>query len=151
MSLRRILVVGAGAREHALANALAASPLCGELFVAPGNGGTAGRNVQIDPCDVGAIGAFCQREQIDLVVVGPEAPLAAGIVDALQALGVRVFGPTRELAQLYSSNRGPADVSMMPAKSAPIYGVPLAARCSITGRTNTLSRSSARYPTSAGA
>jgi len=103
VSLRRILVVGAGAREHALANALAASPLCGELFVAPGNGGTAGRNVQIDPCDVGAIGAFCQREHIDLVVVGPEAPLAAGIVDALQALGVRVFGPTRELAQLEAS------------------------------------------------
>jgi phosphoribosylamine--glycine ligase/phosphoribosylaminoimidazole synthetase len=103
MSARRVLVVGGGGREHALAEAIVRSPSCGELFVAPGNGGTPGRAVELDPLDVSAVTAWCAREQIDLVIVGPEAPLAVGLADALIAAGLRVFGPTRHLARLEAS------------------------------------------------
>ena len=99
----RVLLLGSGAREHAMAQALAASSSCAQLFVAPGNAGTPGHRLAVDPCDTAAIVALCAREHIDLVVVGPEGPLAAGVVDALQAAGVAAFGPTQNVAQLESS------------------------------------------------
>ncbi len=101
----RVLVIGSGGREHALAWALSASPLLDALFVAPGNPGTAAiaTNVDIDALDIGRLAQFAQAEAIDLVVPGPEAPLAAGLADALAASGIRCCGPTRAAAQLESS------------------------------------------------
>lgn len=100
-----ILLLGSGGREHALATALATSPLCARLFTAPGNPGTAvcGENVALDVADHTAVIAFCRLQSIDLVVVGPETPLVAGIVDDLQAAGIRAFGPSRAAAQLEGS------------------------------------------------
>ncbi|AWM86048.1 phosphoribosylamine--glycine ligase [Microvirga sp. 17 mud 1-3] len=100
-----ILLIGSGGREHALAWSMAASPLCDRLFVAPGNPGTAqqGENVALDVTDHAAVIAFCRRESIDFVVVGPEAPLVAGLVDDLAAAGIKAFGPTRAAAQLEGS------------------------------------------------
>jgi phosphoribosylamine--glycine ligase len=93
----RVLVVGSGAREHALAWRLAKEGSA--VQVAPGNGGTRGP-VAIDALDVAALVTFAEREQIDLTIVGPEAPLAAGIVDTFDARGLRVLGPTRAAARL---------------------------------------------------
>jgi phosphoribosylamine--glycine ligase len=100
-----VLILGSGAREHALARACASSALIGGLAVAPGNPGCA-RIAQIVPLDLAdheQIGAFCRSESIDLVIVGPEAPLVAGIVDDLEAKGITCFGPTRAAAQLEGS------------------------------------------------
>jgi phosphoribosylamine--glycine ligase len=99
----KILIVGNGGREHALAWKLGQSPRVKRLFVAPGNAGTAGHNVAIAPDDIPALLAFARENQIDLTVVGPEAPLAAGIVDIFQAAGLRVFGPKRAAARLEAS------------------------------------------------
>jgi phosphoribosylamine---glycine ligase len=101
----KLLVVGAGGREHALAWKLAESPRVQKVFVAPGNGGTATETgVQnVAHTEIPALVEFCRREQIHLTVVGPEAALAAGIVDAFRAAGLRIFGPTRAAAQLESS------------------------------------------------
>ena len=100
-----ILLIGGGGREHALARALSASPLCRKLLIAPGNPGTAqhGTNVPLDPTDHAAIIGFCQREDIELVVIGPEGPLVAGLVDDLAASGIKAFGPSRAAAQLEGS------------------------------------------------
>jgi phosphoribosylamine---glycine ligase len=100
-----VLVVGSGGREHALAWKLAQSPLVTELFVAPGNAGTAGvgTNVAIAAEDVTGLLAFARKQQIGLTVVGPEGPLAAGIVDAFQEAGLRVFGPMEAAARLEAS------------------------------------------------
>ena len=101
-----ILLIGAGGREHALAATLARSPLCGRLVTAPGNPGTAlhGENrPDLDPADHAAVVAFCRREGVGLVVVGPEAPLVAGLVDDLAAAGIPAFGPTRAAARLEGS------------------------------------------------
>jgi len=101
----KLLVIGGGGREHALAWKLAQSPRVQKVFVAPGNGGTAREpgleNVALDTTD--ALLGFARREGIQLTVVGPEAPLAQGVVDAFQAAGLRIFGPTRAAAQLESS------------------------------------------------
>jgi phosphoribosylamine--glycine ligase len=100
-----VLVVGGGGREHALAWKIAQSPRVSQVFVAPGNAGTGAdpdlANVPIDT--IATLVAFAQRESIGLTVVGPEAPLAAGIVDAFHVAGLRIFGPTRAAAQLESS------------------------------------------------
>ncbi len=100
-----ILVLGGGGREHALAWAIRRNPKCDRLFVAPGNAGTAAlaRNVALDPEDAGAVVAFARAEGIGLVVVGPEAPLVAGVADALQAAGIAVFGPSAAAARLEAS------------------------------------------------
>jgi phosphoribosylamine--glycine ligase len=100
-----ILLIGSGGREHALAWALARSPRCERLLVAPGNPGTeaCGTNVALDVTDHGAVIALCRREGVGLVVVGPEAPLVAGLVDDLTAAGIRAFGPSREAARLEGS------------------------------------------------
>jgi phosphoribosylamine--glycine ligase len=100
-----ILLIGSGGREHALAWKIAQSPLCGRLFVAPGNPGTAqcGMNVVIDVADHAAVIAFCRINAVGLVVVGPEAPLVAGIVDDLTAAGIKAFGPKAAAARLEGS------------------------------------------------
>jgi phosphoribosylamine--glycine ligase len=101
----KILVVGSGGREHALAWKLAQSERIQMVYVAPGNGGTARdpRLVNIDITDPAALADFVVAEHISLTLVGPEAPLAAGIVNLFRARGLKVFGPTREAAQLESS------------------------------------------------
>jgi phosphoribosylamine--glycine ligase len=100
-----ILLIGSGGREHALAWAIARSPLCRRLLVAPGNPGTAAlaENVALDVADHAAVLDLCRREAIDLVVVGPEGPLVAGLVDDLAAAGIRAFGPTAAAARLEGS------------------------------------------------
>ena len=101
----KILVIGRGGREHALAAALAASEQCTQLFCAPGNPGMArlGTIVPVGDSDVEAMTAFAVQEGIDLVVIGPETALAAGMADALTEAGIRVFGPTQAAAQVESS------------------------------------------------
>ena len=101
----KVLVVGGGGREHALAWKLAQSPRVDAVFVAPGNGGTAsGMRIQnVDIVDQQQLCAWALREKIALTVVGPEGPLAAGMVDEFRAQGLRIFGPTRAAAQLESS------------------------------------------------
>lgn len=100
-----VLVLGSGGREHALAWAIAKSPRLDSLFVAPGNGGTAtiAKNVPLDMNDADAIIGFARSESIDLVVVGPEAPLVAGVADAIRAAGIAVFGPGAQGARLEGS------------------------------------------------
>ncbi len=101
----RILIVGSGGREHALAWKLAQSPRMERLLVAPGNGGTAAiaENLPIAADDLPGLLAFAQKERIDLTVVGPEAPLVAGLVDAFAEAGLRAFGPTAAAARLEGS------------------------------------------------
>ena len=101
----KVLVIGSGGREHALAWRIARSPRIQKVFVAPGNAGTA-----LDPdlenvglTDIPALIEFAHAEKVEFTVVGPEAPLAAGIVDAFRDAGLRIFGPTRHCAQLESS------------------------------------------------
>ena len=100
-----ILLLGSGGREHALAWKMAASPLTDRLFCAPGNAGIAqeAECVALDIADHAAVIGFCRANRIDLVVVGPEAPLCAGIVDDLEAAGIKAFGPTRAAARLEGS------------------------------------------------
>jgi len=100
-----ILLLGSGGREHALAWKMAASPLTDRLFCAPGNAGIAqeAECIALDLADHGGIVAFCRSNKIDLVVVGPEAPLCAGVVDDLEAAGIKAFGPSRAAARLEGS------------------------------------------------
>lgn len=100
-----VLVLGSGGREHALAWAIAKSPRLDSLFVAPGNGGTAtiAKNVPLDMNDADAVIGFARSENIDLVVVGPEAPLVAGVADAIRSAGIAVFGPGAQGARLEGS------------------------------------------------
>jgi phosphoribosylamine---glycine ligase len=100
-----ILILGSGGREHALAWKIADSPLTERLYCAPGNAGIA-RQAECVPLDLtehAAVAAFCRDRRIDLVVVGPEAPLCAGIVDDLESAGIKAFGPSRAAAQLEGS------------------------------------------------
>ena len=101
----QVLVIGGGGREHALAWKLSASPKVQQVFVAPGNGGTALdhalKNVPLT--DIVALREWALAEKIALTVVGPEQPLAAGVVDEFRKHGLRIFGPTRAAAQLESS------------------------------------------------
>jgi phosphoribosylamine---glycine ligase len=102
----KILVIGGGGREHALAWKLAQSPKATKVFVAPGNGGTAlagGKIQNLEITDVVKLREWAQAEGVSLAVVGPEAPLAAGVVDEFRAHGLKVFGPTKAAAQLESS------------------------------------------------
>ena len=101
----KVLVIGGGGREHALAWKLAQSPKVQQVYVAPGNGGTARDKqlINVPISDVVALREWAQANQIGLTVVGPEAPLAAGVVDEFRAHGLRIFGPTQAAAQLESS------------------------------------------------
>ncbi|RME41354.1 MAG: phosphoribosylamine--glycine ligase [Planctomycetota bacterium] len=98
----RVLVVGSGGREHALAWKLAQSSQVEKVFCAPGNGGTVeiGENVPLEPSDHDGLVGFARERQIDLTVVGPEAPLCGGIVDRFRAEGLRIFGPTAAAARI---------------------------------------------------
>ena len=100
-----ILILGSGGREHALAWKIASSPLTEKLYCAPGNAGIAreAECVALDMADHAAVIAFCKDKNIGLVVVGPEAPLCAGIVDDLEAAGIKAFGPTKWAARLEGS------------------------------------------------
>jgi phosphoribosylamine---glycine ligase len=100
-----VLLIGSGGREHALAWAISASPLLTKLFIAPGNPGTAayGENVVVDVTDHAAVVALCRLLAVGFVVVGPEAPLVAGLADDLRAAGIKVFGHSRAAAQLEGS------------------------------------------------
>jgi phosphoribosylamine--glycine ligase len=103
----KVLVIGNGGREHALAWKASQSPLVSTVFVAPGNAGTALepalQNVAIGATDIPALLSFAQNEKIDLTIVGPEAPLVIGVVDAFRAAGLQIFGPTKGAAQLEGS------------------------------------------------
>jgi phosphoribosylamine--glycine ligase len=103
----KILVIGSGGREHALAWKLAQSTRVSQVLVAPGNAGTARedkcRNVAIGATDIDALLALVEREGIAVTVVGPEGPLVAGVVDRFRAAGHRIFGPTAAAAQLEGS------------------------------------------------
>ena len=118
----KLLVIGNGGREHALAWKLAQSNRIQRVYVAPGNGGTA-----LDPdlanvplTSIAELLAFAQQEKIHLTVVGPEAPLAAGVVDAFRAAGLKIFGPTQAAAQLESSKDFAKDFMVR-------HGIPTAA------------------------
>jgi phosphoribosylamine--glycine ligase len=117
-----ILLIGSGGREHALAWKLAASPMLTRLYAAPGNPGIAreAELVALDIADHAAVAAFCKDKAVDLVVVGPEGPLVAGIGDDLRAAGIRVFGPSRVAAQLEGSKGFTKDLCAR-------YGIPTAA------------------------
>jgi len=121
----KILVIGGGAREHAIVWKIAQSPSVQQLFIAPGNAGTAslGTNIPVKAGDVQALAAFARDNKIDLTVVGPEAPLAAGIVDLFESQGLNVFGPTRAAAQLESSK-------VFSKNLMEKYGIPCAAGAS---------------------
>ncbi len=117
-----VLLLGSGGREHALAWKLAASPLLSALYAAPGNPGIAEEAtvVPLDVADHAAVATFCRENKIDLVVVGPEAPLVAGIADDLGAAGLRVFGPSKAAAQLEGSKGFTKDLCAE-------FGIPTAA------------------------
>lgn len=103
--MKKILLIGSGSREHALAWKLRQSPRVDKIYIAPGNPGTAqfGENVEIEAANITALAAFAQKNKIDLTVVGPEDPLALGIVDAFRAKGLKIWGPVRAAARIESS------------------------------------------------
>ena len=129
-----VLLLGSGGREHALGWKIAASPLLTTLYAAPGNPGIAqeAELVALDVSDHRAVARFCRDKSIDLVVVGPEAPLVAGIADDLRAAGIRVFGPSKAAAQLEGSKGFTKDLCAE-------FGIPTAAY----GRFDTLTAAKA--------
>lgn len=98
-----VLLIGSGGREHSIAKAIATSPRLGTMAVAPGNAGTAEYNVAIDAADHDAVVSYCRSEDINLVIIGPEAPLVDGLADSLIAAGVACFGPSQDAARLEGS------------------------------------------------
>jgi len=114
-----ILLLGSGGREHALAWKIAASPLLTKLWCAPGNAGIAreAECVALDVANHLAVIEFCKKNAVDLVVVGPETPLAAGIVDDLAAAGIKAFGPDKQAAQLTWRNSTTSSISHCGSRS----------------------------------
>ena len=134
-----ILLIGSGGREHALAWAISASPLCDRLYIAPGNPGTAqcGENVVIDVADHKAVADFCRLQTIGLVVVGPEGPLVAGLTDDLLAAGIKVFGPSKAAAQLEGSKGFTKELCAefeIPTAAFARFDEPLAAKAYVSER-----------------
>ena len=119
-----VLVVGSGGREHSLAWAIAASPLTDQLYCAPGNGGMANLAacLPIDPMDFDGIVAACRDHTIEFVVVGPEAPLVGGLVDRLDAEGIKSFGPSAKAAQLEASKGFTKDLCQRAGIPTGAYG-----------------------------
>src|ERR1700732_2971106 len=134
----RVLVVGSGGREHALAWAIAASPLVDTLYCAPGNAGIAeeAECVPIRAADIAGLVGFCRRGQLNFVVVGPEAPRVLGLVDALEAEGVPTFGPSAGAAALEGSKAYAKDLCRragIPTATHRRFRDPAAAKAFITG------------------
>lgn len=123
--MAKVLVVGNGGREHALAWKLAQSPQVEEVYCAPGNAGTAKdvTNVDIDATNIDGLIQFAKENAVDLTVVGPEAPLVAGITDAFVAAGLRVFGPSKAAAQLEGSKAFAKDIMRQASIPTADYGV----------------------------
>ena len=121
----KVLVIGAGGREHVLVWALAQSPSCTRVYCAPGNGGTAdiATNVEIAATDRAGLATFAAQEGIGLTVVGPEAPLAAGIVDEFARRGLCCCGPTQVAARIESSKVFARDLMREAGVPAPDYVV----------------------------
>ena len=99
----KVLIIGSGGREHALAWKIAQSPRLTQLFTAPGSAGTAPSNCQLPITDHSAVVSFAREQHIDLAIIGPEAPLAAGLANDLRAAGIKVFGPSQAAAEIESS------------------------------------------------
>ena len=118
----KVLVVGSGAREHALAWKISSSPLLKELYCSPGNAGTAAiaTNVDLKSSNTGALALWALENEIDLTVVGPEAPLAEGIVDVFTEHGLRIFGPTKAAAQLEASKSFAKEVMQRAGVATPM-------------------------------
>ena len=121
----RVLVVGSGAREHALCLALAADPAVSALICAPGNAGTAAVTEQrrVDALDPAAVAALAVEVSADLVIIGPEAPLVAGVADAVRAAGIACFGPSAAAARLEGSKHQGGFVEN--ADSARVVHIPI--------------------------
>jgi phosphoribosylamine---glycine ligase len=135
----RVLVVGSGGREHALAWVIAASPLVDRLYCAPGNAGIAeeAECVPIGASDITGLVDFCRRERIEFVVVGPETPLVSGLVDALEAQGVPAFGPTAAAAKVEASKSFMKELCArngIPTAAYRRFRDPAAAKSDITAR-----------------
>ena len=135
----RVLVVGSGGREHALAWAISASPLVDRLYCAPGNAGIAeeAECLAIGATDIKGVVQFCRNERIDFVVVGPEAPLVLGLVDALEAEGIPAFGPSAAAAAIEASKAFAKDLcvnAQIPTATHRRFRDPTAAKAYIAGR-----------------
>jgi phosphoribosylamine--glycine ligase len=127
----KVLIVGSGGREHALAWKIAQSPQLQKLYVAPGNAGTEKWNVPIAANDLESLVKFAQQERIDLTVVGPEEPLSLGIVDAFREAGLRIFGPTQAASQLEGSKafaKAVMDKANIPTAKWDVFEDPLQAK-----------------------
>ena len=138
----KVLVVGQGGREHALAWKLAQSPMVSHVFCAPGNAGTAGDAVNIDigATHIAGLLKFAKAEKIDLTVIGPEAPLVAGAADAFEAEGLRVFGPSKLAAELEGSKVFAKDLlrqSVIPTAEAQIFSDADSAEAYVANREET--------------
>ena len=135
-----ILLLGSGGREHAIAVALKASPLCDELYVAPGNGGTAAiaTNIKLDINDPAAVADYAAEHGVGLVVIGPEAPLVSGVADAVRAKGIPAFGPGAQGAQMEGSKRFAKEFMER-------HGIPTAAYRSFTEQAGAESYVSQRF------
>jgi phosphoribosylamine---glycine ligase len=135
-----VLLIGSGGREHALAWKLAQSPLLDKLFAAPGNPGIAAvaACIALDAADHAAVAHFCKESDIGLVVVGPEAPLVAGLADDLEAAGITVFGPSKEAARLEGSKGFTKDLCAqagIPTAAYARFGDAAAAKAYVAGQT----------------
>lgn len=119
----RVLIIGSGGREHALGWKAAQNPNVETIFIAPGNAGTALEpkleNVNIDVEDIAGLVAFAKEKAIELTIVGPEAPLVIGVVDAFREAGLPIFGPTQAAAQLEGSKAFTKDFLLV-TKSQPV-------------------------------
>lgn len=119
---KNILIVGSGGREHALAWKINQSTRCNKLYVAPGNAGTAEWNVPINANDIPELVRFAKAENIELTIVGPEEPLSLGLVNAFQAEGLRIFGPSKGAALLESSKAFAKEIMMEAKVPTASYG-----------------------------
>jgi phosphoribosylamine--glycine ligase len=138
----KILIVGQGGREHALAWKIRQSPLVKQIFCAPGNAGTAleAVNVDIAATNIEGLVQFAKKEKIDLTVIGPEAPLVAGLADILDKEGLRVFGPSRQAAELEGSKVFAKDLlrtAAIPTAEAQVFSNAQAAEAYVEGREET--------------
>ena len=132
-----ILILGSGGREHALAWAVKQNPKCDRLIVAPGNAGIAmlAECADIDILDGATVVTFCEENAVDFVIVGPEAPLAAGVADATRAAGLLTFGPSSSAAQLEASKaftKEICDACKAPTAAWARFDTPESARSYIT-------------------